>query len=396
VSPLAAATWRPILVVFAKEVLDNVRDRRSLLVALIYPLLGPILLGLMISMVTKVTVAGRDAGIGLIVQGGERAPGLIAYLEGRGVHVRATKNDPFDAVSRGEVEAALVISEDFSADFQAQRTASIKIIANSSRLPGLIALNLMAGLLGDYNQRVWGKRIAERGVDFRKLQPLAIENINVTSGAHITDIFLFMVPPLFIFNLFMGGVYLALDTTSGERERGSLEPLLINPVERWGLMLGKFLAALLFTAVTVTVQLIAFSVIFDWVGGAGFAQSLDAPVVLGIILLSLPLMMVAVGVQFIIAISTHSFKEAQTYLGLIPLVPAIPGMVLVFAPVRTHDWMMAVPVFSQTLLLGRIMRDEAVSAVNVLVSMGFTTAAALVLLALAARLYEREKLIFGG
>jgi sodium transport system permease protein len=161
-------------------------------------------------------------------------------------------------------------------------------------------------------------------------------------------------------------------------------------------MLGKFLAALLFTAVAVTVQLIAFSVIFDWVGGAGFAQSLDAPVVLGIILLSLPLMMVAVGVQFIIAISTHSFKEAQTYLGLIPLVPAIPGMVLVFAPVRTHDWMMAVPVFSQTLLLGRIMRDEAVSAVNVLVSMGFTTAAALVLLALAARLYEREKLIFGG
>mgnify|MGYP002529471458 CR=1 FL=1 len=194
-SPLATATWRPILVVFAKEVLDNVRDRRSLLVALIYPLLGPILLGLMISMVTKVTVAGRDAGIGLIVQGGERAPGLIAYLEGRGVHVPATKNDPFDAVSRGEVEAALVISEDFSADFQTQRTASIKIIANSSRLPGLIALNLMAGLLGDYNQRVWGKRITERGVDFRKLQPLAIENINVTSGAHTTDIFLFMVPP---------------------------------------------------------------------------------------------------------------------------------------------------------------------------------------------------------
>lgn len=392
----AAATWRSILVVFAKEVIDNARDRRSLLVALIYPLLGPILLGLMISMVTKVTVAGRDARIDLLVQGGERAPDLIAYLEGRGVNVRDAMDDPFDAVSRGDVETALVITEDFSANFQAQRTASIKVIANSSRLPGLIALNLMAGLLGDYNQRVWGQRIAERGVDFRKLQPLAIESVNVTSGAHITDIFLFMVPPLFIFNLFMGGVYLALDTTSGERERGSLEPLLINPVERWGLMLGKFLAALLYTAAAVAVQLIAFKAIFAWVGGDGFAQSLGAPVVLGILLVSLPLMMVAVGVQFIIAISTQSFKEAQTYLGLLPLVPAIPGMVLVFAPVRAHDWMMAVPVFSQTLLLGRIMRNEAVAALDILVSMGFTTAAALVLLALAARLYEREKLIFGG
>ena len=391
----AATTWRSIIVVFAKEVKDNARDRRSLLVALIYPLLGPVLLGLMISMVTKVTVAGRDARIDLLVLGGERAPDLIAYLEGRGVRVRDAIDDPLEAVSRGEVETALVISEDFSANFQAQRTASIKVVANSSRLPGLIALNLMAALLGDYNQRVWGQRIAERGVDFRKLQPLAIENVNVTSGAHITDIFLFMVPPLFIFNLFMGGVYLALDTTSGERERGSLEPLLINPVERWGLMLGKFLAALLYTAAAVAVQLIAFKAVFDWVGGAGFAQSLGAPVVLGILLVSLPLMMVAVGVQFIIAIATRSFKEAQTYLGLLPLVPAIPGMILVFAPVQAHDWMMAVPIFSQTLLLGQILRDESVAAVNVLVSMGFTTAAALVLLALAARLYEREKLIFG-
>lgn len=160
--------------------------------------------------------------------------------------------------------------------------------------------------------------------------------------------------------------------------------------------MGKFLAALLYTAAAVAVQLIAFKAIFDWVGGAGFAQSLGAPVVLGILLVTLPLMMVAVGVQFIIAISTRSFKEAQTYLGLLPLVPAIPGMVLVFAPVQAHDWMMALPVFSQTLLLGQIMRDEAVSSLNVLVSMGFTTAAAFVLMALAARLYEREKLVFGG
>lgn len=201
----AAATGQGVLVVFAKEVMDNARDRRSLLVALIYPLLGPVLLGLMISMVTRVTEAGHDTRFDLLVQGGERAPQLVAYLEERGVHVREAVSDPVATVSRGDVEVALVISGDFFANFQGQRTASVQVVANSSRLPGLIALNQMAALLGEFNQRVWGHRIAERGVDFRKLQPLAIENVNVTSGVHITGIFLFMVPPLFIFNLFMGG-----------------------------------------------------------------------------------------------------------------------------------------------------------------------------------------------
>ena len=108
------------------------------------------------------------------------------------------------------------------------------------------------------------------------------------------------------------------------------------------------------------------------------------------------LMMMAVGIQFIIATLTRSFKEAQTYLGLLPLVPAIPGMVMVFSPVRTDEWLMAIPTFSQTLLMGQLIRGEPVAFTNILISMSSTTFIALVLIVLVARLYEREKLIFGG
>lgn len=388
--------WRRVLVVFAKEVVDNSRDRRSLLVSLIYPLLGPILLGLMISAVVGVVSEKSTGKATLFVSGAERAPGLVAYLTGRGIDVVAPPEDVEGAVRDGELQAVVVIGADYGEKFRAQRTAEISVVVNTARLPGLIALNRTATLLGDYNRKVWSQRIKDRGVDIYVLQPLSIKSLNVAKGTHIADILILMVPPLFIFNLFMGGVYLAMDTTSGERERGSLEPLFINPVARWGIMLGKYLAALLFTAAAVLVQLTAFKFIFEWVGGdLSFAHVFDIATIAGIFIVTLPLMMVAVGVQFIIATMTRSFKEAQTYLGLLPLVPAIPGMVLVFAPVPAREWMMTIPIFSQTLLLGRFVQDETVAVSDALISISTSVVAAAILVVLAARLYEREKLIFG-
>jgi len=389
--------WRRIIVVFLKEVIDNSRDRRSLLVALIYPLLGPILLGLLISAVVGVVATKTESKVALAVQGAENAPSLIAFLITKGIEATPAPADPKSAVQNGALEMVLVIPEEFNASFKAEKTATITIISNSSRLPGLIAINRLANHLSVYNSEVWNKRINSRGLDIQVLRPLSIKTVDVTSGTHIAKILLFMVPPLFIFNLFMGGVYLAIDTTSGERERGSLEPLLINPVERWGLMLGKYMAALLYTAIAVMVQLLAFKAVFQAAGGGSydFSTILPPAAVAGIFIITLPLMMVAVGVQFIIATLTRSFKEAQTYLGLLPLVPAIPGMILVFAPVQAQKWMMMIPTFSQTLLMGQVVRGEPLAWGNVVLSMTSSTLAAFILIFLAARLYERENLIFG-
>jgi len=328
--------WARIMTIFAKEVRDNSRDRRSLLVALIYPMLGPLLPGAIIAAVSDVVSVETDKKIVIYVQGVENGPALVKHLTDNGAEIRTAPADPVEAVKTGDVDNVLIIPPDHATAFADQRTARVKLIVNSSRLPGLIALNRLSGLLGGFNRDVWGSRIAARGVDYKVLQPLQIESENVTSGVQIYEILLFMVPPLFIFNLFMGGVYLAVDATSGERERGSLEALLINPVERWGFMAGKFMAALYFTALAVIFQLIAFKLVFVFTGPSNeaFANTLSGGGMLGVFVMALPLMMFAVGVQFVMATMTRSFKEAQTYLGLLPLIPAIPGMVLVFAPVQ--------------------------------------------------------------
>jgi len=389
--------WTKVFIIFVKEAVDNSRDRRSLLVALIYPLLGPLLLGLMISAIVDVVTVAKPGQASLALSGAENAPDLVRYLNGRGVRIVLAPADVEGAVRGGDLETVVVIPDDFDAKFKAERTARITVVSNSSRLPGLIALNRTATLLGDFNRKVWGQRIKDKGVDLDVLQPLAIRSQDVRAGTHIVEILLLMVPPLFIFNLFMGGVYLAMDTTSGERERGSLEPLLVNPVARWGIMLGKYLAALLYTAAGVLVQLTAFVVIFQTVGGDfTFAKIFNVATVAGIFVVTLPLMMVAVGVQFIIATLTRSFKEAQTYLGLLPLVPAIPGMVMVFAPVQAREWMMTIPIFSQTLILSRMVQGEGLILSDTLISMSTSVAAAGVLLFFTAWLYGREKLVFGN
>ena len=386
-----------VLVVFAKEVIDNLRDRRALLLGLIYPLLGPVLLGVMVSLASGVITASPERLVHVGVQGAQYAPDLVVFLRERGVDLLPAPADAEEAVRRGRLDSVIQIPQHYGASFAAERPVTIKVLMHPARLPGMVGANRMLNLLGEYNRKIGRQRLAGRGVDLATAVPLVVESVNVAAGADIIDIFLFMVPPFFIFTVFMGGVYLALDTTSGERERGSLEPLLVNPVPRWGLMLGKFLAALLFTGIGLAVQLVAFKVMFVLVGEAGqsLARHLDAANMIAVFVIAVPLMMLAVGVQMIIAIVTRSFKEAQTYLGLLPLVPAMPGMALVFFPVEADAWMMTLPTFGQTLLFGQLMRGEAVASVNVLVCTVTTTLVALALMAVAGRLYEREALIFG-
>ena len=388
--------WRSIFVVFAKEAVDNIRDRRSFLSALVYPLLGPLLLGGMISAVSGVVSDNPERIVTIPVAGAEGAPHLMKYLDQRGIRVAAAPANVTAAVQEGSVDSVLVIAPNHRQRFEAEKPAGVRLIVDSSRLPGLLSVSRMLKILGDYNRHVGRQRLARKGIDARLAQPLAIKSVNVASRANLTDFFLFMVPPFVIFAVFLGGVYLAIDTTSGERERGTLEPLLINPVARWGLMLGKFLAALLFTIVAVVVQLAAFKLTFLWVAGAesNFFRALDFGAMAMILTLALPLMALAVSLQVVIAAITRSYKEAQTYLGLLPLVPAIPGMVLIFAPVKSQLWMMSIPAFSQTLLFGQALRDEAVSWAGAATSAGVTGALALGLLYVAARLYEREELVF--
>ncbi len=395
---------QPFWWVFLKEVVDNARDRRSTLAALVYPLLGPLLFAALLHFTTSALSggSGKDAA-GLVIQplpvaGAEHAPQLMTFLRTKGIRVLDPPADIETAVKQGRWPIILRVSDGFDAKLAAGENAQLIVYNDASRLSGEIAAAHLGRLLGDYREREAERRLQRRGVPLTELTPFTVDNVIYAARRNVADLFVYLVPPFIMFTVFIGGVYLAIDATSGERERGSLEPLMTLPVPRWQIMLGKYLAAFVFTVFALLVQLAAFYLAFQSVpadsfsAGTGFFVS----TALHLIITALPLMAFTVGIQMIIATLTRSFKEAQTWLGLLPIGPAIPGLAMVFLPVGGKLWMMLVPVLSQVVLMGEIVRGTPVSLSFQLTAAGTTLAAAAVLLAIAGKLYERDEIIFGG
>ncbi len=395
---IAARVW----VVLAKEVMDNLRDRRSITMAAIYPVIGPTLLGILLGFAQqmfRVDVPKADAPpMELAVSGAERAPGLVSFLEERNVEVVPPPADVKRSVRNSRIPLVIVVTEGYDADLAAERPATIHVVINATRLGTVVMISQVVDLLRRYNQSRAKRRLEARGLTTEFSQAIRIRSINVGRSRSLAGFFLNMIPPFVIFTIFIGGVYLALDTTSGERERGSLEPLLTNPLARWEFMLGKVGAAFVFTLVAVLIQLIAFKVMFELVIEEDFGVNInpDVFVFVKILLISIPMMVFAVTVQIIIATVTRSFKETQTYLGLLPLIPSVPGMVLVFVAVSPHLWIMTIPFFSQVVLIGQLVRGDPVSMANAAVSVGSTLLLSVAMLFLAGRLYSREQLLFSA
>ena len=387
-----------ISVVFWKEVVDNFRDRRSVFLALLYPLIGPVLVGALVIFVAAKLAEMPSTAFTLPVHGAENGPQFIAFLEARQTKIVPAAEHPRLAVRIGEHDTAMVIPEGFGAAIAGERPAEVELVIDGSRLGAVVAMSRALALVKDYNRTVGDERLRAHGIDPAVTEPVSVNLANVAVGRNLTGFFFNMMPPFIMFTVFIGGMYLAIDATSGERERGSLEPLLANPIARWEVMAGKVGAALLYTAFALIIQLAVFKFMFDFIsaGNLGLIERPAGRAYLIVFVISVPLMLLAVAVQMIIATVTRSFKETQTYLGLLPMVPALPGIVLVFVSVKAHAWMLAIPTFGQIVLTGQLMRGDDVSAVDIFLASIVTTGVAFLLLLLAARLYQREEMVFGS
>jgi sodium transport system permease protein len=385
--------------VFFKEVTDNLRDKRSVFSALLSSLIGPILLLIMIVVLGKsVFKDTTENPLNLPVAGGEYAPELVQFLKQSGVKILPAPADPEGEVRRGDLEVVLVILENYHENFRSGRPASIRLVVDSSRQSAITSIERAEKLLESYNQQMGALRLTARGINPEVVQPLAVERTDVATPQSQALIFLNMMPYFIIMVIFVGGMYVIIDTTAGERERGSLEPLLINPVARWEFVIGKLFSAIPFSIFAVILTLIAFAVAFnvfpleDYVG---IQVSISPASLLGIFLISLPMVLLASALQMIIATFTRSFKEAQTYVGFLPLIPALPGIGLAFIPIKASPLLMLIPTFGQQLLINQMMRVEPINPVNLILSTFSTLIVAAVLIYFAISLYARERVMFG-
>jgi sodium transport system permease protein len=386
----------PVWVVIAKEIIDNLRDRQTLFYALLFgPVLLPLLLGGSLAMTFKQLSIDFDSVTTLPVRHADRAPELMRFLEGQNVDAVAAPEDPVDAVAAGDVEVVLEIGEQFGEQLREARPAALTLYLDESDKASMRAARRVETLLGLWEQTNNSLRLQHRGLDPTVFDSLDLVTDDVSNDGASGQLLASLLPFLFIVSMTMGGFYLAIDTTAGERERRSLEPLLGLPIARRDIVIGKFGATLAF--VTLSVILCAFAVwalfrVFpaDLIGGE---VRFDASTVTRGLLLALPLAPFIAALLVTVSAWTRSVKEAQTYLGLLMVIPMAPFFALQFLTVRSEVVLMPWPMLSQYLLLERSTLGLPLPALDIVLSVLGTLAASAALVALACALYRRERIL---
>jgi sodium transport system permease protein len=273
----------------------------------------------------------------------------------------------------------------------------VQLVLDDSRQSAAPSIRRARQMLDSYSRQIGSLRLLARGVNPGVISALAIEEKDIATPQSQAARILAMLPYFIIFSVFIGGMYLAIDTTAGERERGSLEPLIINPVGRHELVLGKLGATLVFTLLAVVETLLGFYVMLNYLPleSLGVKLSFGLGALSLVFLLTVPMMLLAGSLQMIVATLTRSYKEAQTYLGFMPLVPAIPGLFLALSPVKAKWWMMLIPTFGEQLLINQVMRGEEIPPFHVLLSAVTTVLVGVALTVIAILMHTRERILFG-
>jgi sodium transport system permease protein len=391
--------WYRIRTVLKKEISDHLRDKRSIFLSLLFPLMAPLTVALLLNLVAGANVEGvegRVRAIDAAVSGRAFAPALIEFL-------RINQISFIDAPENKEEREALVIDGIYPFVLVIPENATgkdmyqVEVITDRTNPRSISRSADVMRLISAYSRMEAERQVAKAGFSDRIVTPVMVAQVNVGRAPNAAYLFYNMVPSLVLFMVFMGAVYLAIDTSVGERERGSLEPLLTAPVARWELLLGKSLAALLFTALIVAINLAAFRASLVWAvaGAAGMAPPPSIGTFVGMYMVAVPLMALAVAIQMTIATLSRSAKEAQIYLGLLPVIPLIPGIILVFSPVSVGVFQSSVPIFGQLTLFLGLIGERDIGVVPILTSGLTTLVAAILVFLFATRMFSREKMVFG-
>jgi sodium transport system permease protein len=390
---------RGIKTVFKKEVREGFRDRRAVFNTL---LLGPILFPILFLGLSYFAVSMQreraEQPLEVPIIGRDYAPNLVEFLQQQGMVVLPPPADPEAQVRDQRAQVIIRVPADFAEHWRDGTPAPVEVIADPSRRESDTALDRVRGLLSGYNQLIGRLRLQLRGVSPLIATPIQIKDVDLSTPKSRALMVMILLPYVLMLTAFTGGMHQAMDSTAGEKERQSLEPLLINPVPRWQVMTGKMLATNLFGFTSLFLTLLSFKLFLPFmpIDQLGLDLHVSAAAVLQILVVIAPVSLLAAALLTLLAAFARTYKEAQSYMGLVILIPIIPSMLFMVNPVKPETHMMWQPLFSQNLLIGEIVRGEAIPALWLGISFGGTLVIGLILAAVAATLYNRPKLIFGA
>jgi sodium transport system permease protein len=390
---------RTLVTVFLKEFVDNLRDRRTLLSALLFgPLFGPLMFGLMVSRMLDQSVAESDEPLSITISGSDRAAGLTQYLKMQAVelHEKAlTEKAARAAVRSGSEQVVVLVPDDYPRLFAAGLPAPVLLLADSADSQTRKIADRARRLLAAYASSIAQLRLQVRGVNPMLALPVAVNEVDVATPTGRAVVVLGLMTYFVLFALLVGGLYLAIDCTAGERERGSLEALLSLPVARGSLVGGKILATCAYMGISLALNLTAFVCVFRFVPLERIGMSANLGFVTALVFFGICLPFIPLGacLMTLVASFTRTYREAQTYLTTVLLVPTLPIAFASIYSLKTKAALMFIPSLSQHLLMTSVLKDEPLHSIDVVVSCTASLLLALLLFALTARHWRQESML---
>lgn len=378
-----------------KELLDAMRDFKSLATALFMPIFFALFsLG---SMHFIVSMQQSNDQIILPVQGIENAKPLVDWLTEAGITVIAAPGNPEEKILSKTYDVILIIPENFPENFRQQRQATVDLLSDHSSSKTQGKVRKVRQLVNQWSMKIGSIRLLTRNISPTIARPAVINDINVSTDQQVAAKILASFPMFTLLIVFASGIGMASDMTAGERERKSLEPLLINPVPYTYVFFGKWTAAVL---VTFCITLFGIGLQILSINVAPL-EELGLRLAMGwsqfalIMFIVIPVIFLASALQLLVSLFARSFKDAQSYNSLIVLLPVIPGLYLTFSSGSAEYWQMLVPILGPTALIVDVIGGEPIAIQHAIIAGGTSLVITTLLVFLGILLLKRERTIFG-
>ena len=358
---MSAFSLSRLLLVARKELLDLLRDRKSIFWALFTVVIsGPLVVGLLYFF--GKTVSDRVEKVTAPIVNAQFAPDLVRFLERRGVKIDADPADYEARVKSGDLDAVLVVDPGYAESLGNGRPAKITLVTLSSRDGSAPIVGRLSRELRVYAEMIGNERMILRGIAPAVARPLLVEELDLATAEQRSARLLQVMSFYALFAGLMGAIAAALDVTAGERERQTLEPLLTTPVAVPELAIGKWLAVSMINLMAVTASLVGFLIALQVVplGKLGLPFNFGVREFAGFMAVLVPFAFMVPAVLLAFGAAGKTAKEAQSSLSVgVSMVGLLP-LISIFRQTKAPWWDTWVPVNGQYAVLSKVLRAETI------------------------------------
>jgi sodium transport system permease protein len=398
---------RNIGIVYRKELIDSLRDRRTVISMIAVPLLLMPLLTIGMGVLSaKLVGQAMEEVPKVMILGGEDSPNLRAKLDQlKDVRVVPAKPDYAEEISNKQIRAAVEIPKGFDAKLAGGEATTVKIYIYEGDLKSGFGADRLQKFFRELRDQTIREHLKARQLPENLVRPFDIQQHNVAPPEKVGGAILGGIVPYFVILLCLtGAMYPAMDLTAGEKERGTIETILCSPVSRTHLVLGKFLMVLTASIATTVLSIISMAVSFGvgrkmllgvahGAADAALQITMTGKAVISIFIVVLPLAVLFSAALLAISLFAKSFKEAQSYLSPLMIILSLPAVAALLPGVELNATLALVPVLNTSLVCKEIIMGTYHWKYIALIfasSCLYATAA----LGIAVKLFQREDVLF--